>query len=102
MPPWPCLPHPLSPLPRTVCPLSSLFLMFLCSFFSCQLIFICFLKKKWKNGKGSPSLGFLSLAQPSLRELGQDVASQEAKDGISFINSLVFGGGVAGQSHSCP
>lgn len=36
------------PLPRTARPLSSLFLMFLCSFFSCQLIFICFLKK---NGK---------------------------------------------------
>lgn len=42
------LPRPPCHLPRTACPLSSLFLMLLCSFFSCQLIFICFLKK---NGK---------------------------------------------------
>lgn len=45
------LPPTRFPLSRTVCPLSSLFLMFLCSFFSCQLICICFLKKmeKWKR-----------------------------------------------------
>lgn len=67
---------PLFPLPRTACPLSSLFLMFLCSFFSCQLLFICFFWKK--NGKGILSPGFLSLTQPSIKGQGQDVVSPEA------------------------
>lgn len=83
-------------LPRTACPLSSLFLMFLRSFFSCQFIsiwcFFFFFEEKWKNGKGSPSPAFLSPADPSIRGLGQDVASQEVQDGISFINSLTFVG----------
>ena len=51
-----------------------------------------FFEEKWKNGKGSPSPAFLSPADPSIRGLGQDVASQEVQDGISFINSLTFVG----------
>ena len=66
-------------LPRTACPLSSLFLMFCVHFLavnSFSSVFFFFFFKK--NGKGSPSPGFLSLAYPSIRGLGQVVTSQEA------------------------
>lgn len=73
------LPHFAPFLPSQDC-LSAIITVFnvLCSFFSCQLIFICFFFFFKKNGKSSPSPGFLSLAYPSIRGLGQVVTSQEA------------------------
>lgn len=89
-------PSPPFPLPRTACPLSSLFLMFLCSIFSCRLIFICFffLEEKWKRQP-----------LPRLSEPGSAQYKGLVAGSIGwhfFYKPLVMGAGETSQGCSCP